>query len=168
MAETITPVQALNELRGLLSTYNNLKRAEGILSVLAEADTIAKKAQADSQKATDELVSTNKELEEVKKAHAVAKSDLSDTKAKTAVVLTDAKDYAESIVSRANKTGDEIRANAQAQADAITKALETSKRELAQLESAVLVARDKHEAYKSHALAEKAKIVETLTSMGAH
>lgn len=167
MADT-TPTQALNELRRMLKSYEDLKRAETVLAILAEAEAVGKSLEAQKDKAAKDLDSMKQEIEAAHLALEIAKADLSDTKAKTNVVLSDAKSYADSIVTRANEVASEIKENAKTEAASVHAAIALAKRELMEHDSAALIARNKHEAFVAHAAASKAQIIESLTSLGSH
>lgn len=167
MADT-APTQALNELRRMLKSYEDLKRAEVVLVVLAEAEAVAKSLKVEKDKVAKELAAVTAELQTAQAALGTATSELKYSKAKVNETLTDAQNYADSIVSRANEAASEIRENAKAEAAAVQAAIVLAKRNLMELDASELVARNKHDAFVAHAKASKAQIVESLTSLGSH
>lgn len=167
MADT-TPTQALNELRRMLKSYEDLKRAEAVLTVLADAEAVAKSLQTQKDKVEKELAAVTVELQTAQAALGTATSELKYSKAKVNETLTDAQSYADSIVARANDAANEIRENAKAEAAAVQAAIVLAKRNLMELDASELTARNKHDTFVAHAAASKAQIIESLTSLGGH
>lgn len=163
-----TPNQALNELRRLLKSYEDLKRAETVLVVLSDAENVAKAIEDRKEKASKELSSVSKEYKDTCDLLQVAKDGFKYAEAKIKSSLAEAQIKADAIVSAARSEADDITKASKAEAKAIEEANVTAKRILMQLESCVLIARDKHEAFVSHAATEKARIVASLSTLGSH